>query len=116
MGKNIGLFWLRDDFRLKKNLGLIEATKKHDEVLVFYLFKKKKFQQQEAQKWWLGKSLDEFKLKLKKFNINLEIIQTDSYKFFLKNFLKRIIFHYTGIELMSPITLNLISICQKIWK
>ena len=25
--KNIGLFWLRDDFRINKNDGLIEATK-----------------------------------------------------------------------------------------
>ena len=33
MKKNIGLFWLKDDFRINKNLGLIEATKKHDQVL-----------------------------------------------------------------------------------
>ena len=41
MDKKIGLFWLRDDFRLSKNNGLIEATKNHDEVVVFYLIKKK---------------------------------------------------------------------------
>ena len=42
MEKNIGLFWLKDDFRLKKNYALIEATKNHDFVVAFYLFKKKK--------------------------------------------------------------------------
>ena len=39
MSKKIGLFWLRDDFRIKKNSGLYEATKNHDEVVVFYLYK-----------------------------------------------------------------------------
>ena len=42
MVKNIGLVWLKDDFRLKKNLALAEATKNHDLVVAFYLFKKKK--------------------------------------------------------------------------
>ncbi len=42
MAKNIGLVWLKDDFRLKKNLALIEATRNHKQVVVFYLYKKKK--------------------------------------------------------------------------
>ena len=41
MDKKIGLFWLRDDFRLTKNNGLIEATTNHDQVVVFYFIKKK---------------------------------------------------------------------------
>ena len=41
MVKNIGLVWLKDDFRIKKNLALSEATKKHKEVVAFYLYKKK---------------------------------------------------------------------------
>ena len=40
MNKKIGLFWLRDDFRLSKNNGLIEATINHEEVVAFYLYKK----------------------------------------------------------------------------
>ena len=43
MTENIGLVWLKDDFRLKKNLALVEATKNHNLVVVFYLYKKKKF-------------------------------------------------------------------------
>ena len=35
MKKNIGLL-VKDDFRLK-NLALIEATKNHEKVVVFYL-------------------------------------------------------------------------------
>ena len=35
MSKNIGLVWLRDDFRLNKNLSLIEATKNHHQVLSY---------------------------------------------------------------------------------
>ena len=90
MKKKIGLFWLRDDFRITKNLGLCEATKNHDEVVVFYLYKKSVYQNQEAQKWWLSKSLLNFKNKLNNFNVSLEIIKTDSYKiFFEKLFIKK---------------------------
>ena len=88
MEKNIGLFWLKDDFRLKKNYALIEATKKHDYVVAFYLFKKKKFVDQEAQKWLVSMSLQEFKNKLIKYNINLEIIKVDTYQSFFKKLLK----------------------------
>ena len=90
MGKKIGLFWLKEDFRLKKNLALINATKKHDQVVAFYLYKSKKLDNQEAQKWWINKSLKEFKNKLINYNINLEVIKIDSYKlFFDKLFLKK---------------------------
>ncbi len=89
MHKNIGLFWLKDDFRINKNLALIEATKNHSEVVVFFLYKKKKFEEQEAQKWWLGKSLEEFKNKLIKYNINLEIINVESYQSFFKSLLNK---------------------------
>ncbi len=88
MRKNLGLFWLKDDFRLKKNFGLIEATKNHDQVVVFYLYKKKKFKNQESQRWWIGKSLEEFKKKLLKYNINLEIISVESYKSFFEKLFK----------------------------
>ena len=40
MGKNIGLFWLKEDFRFKKNLALMEATK----IMIkssFFIFTKK---------------------------------------------------------------------------
>ena len=87
MSKKIGLFWLRDDFRIKKNSGLYEATKNHDEVVVFYLYKKSMYQNQEAQKWWLSTSLLNFKKKLSDFNINLEIIKIESFKFFFDKLL-----------------------------
>jgi len=89
MSKKIGLFWLRDDFRIIKNYGLAEATKIHDQVVVFYLYKKSIFKNQEAQKWWLSKSLLNFKKKLNDFNINLEIIETDSFKVFFDKLLKK---------------------------
>jgi deoxyribodipyrimidine photo-lyase len=89
MKKRIGLFWLRDDFRIKRNLGLYEATKNHDEVVVFYLYKKLLYQNQQAQRWWLSKSLLNFKKKLSSFNIGLEIIKTDSFKIFFNQLLKK---------------------------
>ncbi|MDA9684249.1 DNA photolyase family protein [Candidatus Pelagibacter bacterium] len=90
MTKNIGLVWLKDDFRFKRNLALIEATKKHDQVVTFFLYKKKKFDNQEAQKWWISESLKEFKKRLINYNINLEVIAIDTYKsFFEKLFQKK---------------------------
>ncbi len=89
MDKKIGLFWLRDDFRLVKNYGLIEATINHDKVVVFYLYKKDTYKDQEAQKWWLSKSLLNFQKKLSKLNINLEIVETTSFKIFFEELLKK---------------------------
>ena len=90
MVKNIGLVWLKDDFRIKKNSALIEATKNHTQVVAFYLYKQEKFESQEAQGWWISQSLKEFRTKLYENNINLEIIKTKTYKsFFEKLFNKK---------------------------
>ena len=85
---NIGLFWLRDDFRINKNDGLIEATKNHEKVIVFYLYKKEIYRQQAAQKWWLSKSLSNFK-KQSNLNVNLEIVETNSFKNFFDKLIKK---------------------------
>ena len=89
MSKKIGLFWLRDDFRITKNHGLAEATKNHDQVVVFYLYKESTYFNQEAQKWWLSKSLFNFRKKLNDLNIKLEIIKTESFKVFFDKLLKK---------------------------
>ena len=89
MDKKIGLFWLRDDFRVSKNNALIEATRNHDQVVVFFLYKKLTYKYQEAQKWWLSKSLTNFKQKLNSLNINLQIIEIESFKFFFDELFKR---------------------------
>ena len=88
MDKNIGLFWLRDDFRFAKNNGLIEATINHDQVVVFYLYKKDSYKDQEAQKWWLSRSLFNFQKQLNNLNIKLEIVETNSFKFFFDKLIK----------------------------
>ena len=89
MDKKIGLFWLRDDFRFAKNNGLIEATTNHDQVVAFYLYKQDTFKDQEAQKWWLSKSLINFKKKLNGHNISLEILKTESFKSFFNKLVKK---------------------------
>ena len=89
MDKKIGLFWLRDDFRFIKNHGLIEATTKHNQVVVFYLYKKDIYSDQEAQKWWLSRSLSNFKKKLNELNISLEIVETHSFKIFFDSLIKK---------------------------
>jgi len=80
MNKNIGIVWLRNDFRLLKNDALTYATQNHDRVCAFYILKKKNFNDRSAQLWWLYHSLKNFKKKLNLFNINLEIVKASSYK------------------------------------
>ncbi len=94
MNEKIGLFWLRDDFRIKKNFALSEATKNHKQVVAFYLFKSNQYKKQEAQQWWISKSLQDFTTQLNNLNIKLEIIKTESYKqFFEKLILKKKLFN-----------------------
>ena len=89
MDKKIGLFWLRDDFRLVRNDGLAEATYNHDKVVVFYLYKDQTFKEQQAQKWWLNKSILNFQKKLNELNINLEIVETKSFKIFFDKLVQK---------------------------
>ena len=111
MDKKIGLFWLRDDFRLTKNNGLIEATTNHDHVVVFYLYKKDTYKDQEAQKWWLSRSLLNFRKQLINLNINLEIIETNSFKIFFDTLIKKKTSQFIGIKFTNPTILNLMNIC-----
>ena len=101
MDKKIGLFWLRDDFRIAKNDGLAEATYNHDKVVVFYLYKEEIFKEQQAQKWWLNKSLLNFEKQLNKLNINLEIVETKSFKIFFDKLVKKMTLAFTGTRYMS---------------
>ena len=80
MKRNKGIVWLRNDFRLLKNDALAYATQNHDHVCAFYILKKKDFNKRSAQLWWLYQSIKNFKKKLNKFNINLEIVEANSYK------------------------------------
>jgi len=89
MNKNTGLVWLRDDFRILKNDALIYASKNHECVCALYVYKKKDFQNRSAQRWWLFHSLNNFKSKLNKFNIALEVIEADSYKEVFEIILKK---------------------------
>ena len=80
MNKNIGIVWLRDDFRTLKNDALIYATQNHERVCALFIFKKKDFVKRSAQSWWLYQSLKNIKKKLIQLNINLEVVEANSYK------------------------------------
>ena len=116
MNKDIGLFWLRDDFRFTKNDGLVEATTNHEQVVVFYLYKKDNYKNQEAQKWWLSRSLLNFRIKLSTLNINLEIIETDSFKFFFDKLVKKKDFKIYWNKVYEPDYLKFDEYLSKILK
>jgi len=72
------IVWIREDFRVENNEALAYASQNHEFVSAVYIYNSKNFdKKREAQKWWLSKSLENFNLDLKKFNISLEIQSGD---------------------------------------
>ena len=68
--------WIRDDFRIKNNSALSYATNNYDTVTALYIYNKKNFDDvREAQKWWISKSLINFKDELIKYNIELSPVK-----------------------------------------
>jgi Deoxyribodipyrimidine photolyase len=77
MTKN-AIFWLREDFRIERNPALSFASQNHENVIALFIYNKEDFdEKREAQKWWLYKSLEEFKSELSKYKINLQILEGD---------------------------------------
>ncbi|MDB9784582.1 DNA photolyase family protein [Pelagibacteraceae bacterium] len=107
MKKDIGIFWLREDFRLKKNEALSFASNNHDLVSAVYVYKKSKFEKKrEAQRWWLYKSLTNFELELNKININLELVIANSYEEFFNKIIKEKNFKIYWNRIYEPKYLN----------
>ena len=110
--EKIGLFWLRDDFRVSKTADSIEPLET-DQVVVFYLYKENIFKNHRLRNGGLVSLLKILK-RLIKININLEIIQTESFSHFFDKLLKKNNFSLYWNKVYEQITLNLIIICQKI--
>jgi deoxyribodipyrimidine photo-lyase len=90
MGNNLGIFWLRKDFRLLRNDALSFASQNHDSVVAVYIFKKSEFEKKrEAQRWWIYRSLKSFEEELSKYNINLELIISENYQSALSKILEK---------------------------
>ena len=113
MQNHTGIYWLREDFRLIRNNALSYASQNHEKVSTVYLYKKKLFENRQAQKWWLFKSLENFKSDLDNKNINLEIIDCDSYKAGFKTILKQKNFAIYWNKIYEP---NYLNFDQKISK
>ncbi len=80
-----GIVWLKDDFRINDNPALSFATNNHEFVSVIYIYNKSNFdRKREAQKWWIYKSLINFKSDLSKINVGLEVVSNDEINFFSK--------------------------------
>ena len=89
---NIGIVWVRDDFRINKNEALSYASNNHNLVSAVYIYKKSDYEKKrEAQRWWIYKSLKHYENDLKEFNIKLEFKTSDSFlSFFEKHSIYRI--------------------------
>ncbi len=73
--------WLKDDFRTINNPAISSLiNEKKSGKKVIYIFDKDKYYKQEAQRWWLAKSLEVFQEKLQELNITLDIISGNAEK------------------------------------
>ena len=82
---DIGIVWIREDFRIDNNAALSYATQNHDNVIALYIYNNIDYDnKREAQKWWLSKSLEIFKKELSTYNINLQILKGDEFNIFSK--------------------------------
>ena len=82
---NIGLVWIREDFRIENNAALSYASQNHEHVVAFYIYNNIDFDnKREAQKWWLSKSLENFKKELSNYQINLQVVKGDELDIFSK--------------------------------
>ena len=107
MKKKLAIFWLRQDFRIKKNLALSFASKNHHEVTVVYILKKNTFlKKREAQMWWLYESLKNFKNELSTLNINLELIISETFDEAFNNLIKKTPFSIYWNRVYEPEYLN----------
>ena len=98
---DIGLVWIREDFRIENNAALSYATENHETVIAFFIYNNKDYDNnREAQKWWLSKSLENFKQELSNYKINLQIIKGNELDIFSK-IRKKIMFVFIGTKFMN---------------
>ena len=82
---DIGIVWIREDFRIENNAALSYASQNHEAVIALYIYNNNDYDnKREAQKWWLSESLKVFKNDLSNFNINLQILKGDEISIFSK--------------------------------
>ena len=114
--KNKGLVWIRDDLRIDNNSALINASLNHDYISAVYIYNKDKFDnKREAQRWWISKSLENLKINLEKFNINLEIIISEEQNLFFKLKEKNLVVYWNKVYEPSQLDLDkkIIKILEK---
>ena len=81
------IYWIRNDFRFLDNEALNYFSNYSGKKMCFYAYDQQKFQNRSAQKWWLYKSLTNFRNKLeeKKYTFSFfNEIETISIKNLLK--------------------------------
>ena len=110
MQKKIGIFWLREDFRVKKNHALSSLTKKYENVMALYIYDISKFKHQSAQRWWVSRSIEDFRKTLNDLNINLQIVKVKDLKSFFDNLTKKNNFAIYWNRVYEPIILILMII------
>lgn len=79
------LVWLKDDLRVSNNQALSALIEdQNNKKNAIYIYENDFYNYSEAQRWWLAKSLEIFKEKLKNLKISLDVIHEKTPKIFKK--------------------------------
>ena len=79
------LVWLKDDLRVSNNQALSALIEdQNNKKNAIYIYENDFYNYSEAQRWWLAKSLEIFKEKLKNLKISLDVIHENTTKTFKK--------------------------------
>ncbi|MFM7944062.1 MAG: deoxyribodipyrimidine photo-lyase, partial [Candidatus Fonsibacter sp.] len=79
------LLWIKDDLRLSNNQALSALINDNNpKRMAIFVYDKETYNLAEAQRWWLAKSLEIFKEKLKNLKISLDVIHEKTPKIFKK--------------------------------
>jgi deoxyribodipyrimidine photo-lyase len=73
--------WLRDDFRTSNNQAITTLiSDDNKEKKAIFIYEEEAYFFCESQKWWLARSLEIFKNKLRNLNISLDVIHGNTQK------------------------------------
>ena len=77
--------------------------------MALYIYDISKFKHQSAQRWWVSRSIEDFRKTLNE-NINLQIVKVKDLKSFFDNLTKKTILRFIGTGFTSQIILILMII------
>ena len=111
------IYWIRNDFRFKDNEAFYYFFNKKENKKCVYPYDDDKFKNRSAQKWWLYKTLCNYKINLEEKKIKFDFIlnnEIDAINYILKkNSIKEIVWNKVFLPREIIIENKIINILKK---